>query len=381
MTIAQTHAGARLPTIQDRLDAAAGHPTGFDALRIGLAVCILCFHSVYASYGIPADLALWAGPWRGVLSLFLPMFFALSGFLVCGSLERTKKLHHFFGLRAIRIVPALAVETLLCAMILGPMLTTLSLSEYFAHPDFSRYFLNIIGVIHYELPGMFENNPSPNMVNISLWTIPYELKCYLALALAAVLGLMKRRWLFLTITALVCLALPLRHELSGAPDIFWRPSGRMLVMAFVCGLLMYRFRDLLAHNGYLAGASLILAIILFMSPGWAMLGVPFAAYFTVYLGMLNIPPLPLVKNGDYSYGLYLFAFPMQQVQAQLFPAYHEWYWNAAFALVLGMAYAMFSWHCVEKPILARKKSLLAGFDGAIGWLMRPDAKAKNSASA
>ncbi len=78
-------------------------PSGFDYLRLGLAVSIVCMHSVQTSYGLAAETALWTSPLRGLLRLILPMFFALSGFLVAGSLQRTTTLLQFLGLRAIRI--------------------------------------------------------------------------------------------------------------------------------------------------------------------------------------------------------------------------------------------------------------------------------------
>ena len=97
------------------------------------------------------------------------MFFALSGFLVAGSMERTPKLSQFLTLRIIRLVPALAVEVLLCALILGPLVTNKPLWDYFAAPEFWAYFRNIVGDVHFTLPGVFEDNKLPRIVNASLW--------------------------------------------------------------------------------------------------------------------------------------------------------------------------------------------------------------------
>ena len=104
------------------------------------------------------------------------MFFALSGFLVASSLERCKTLFTFLGLRAIRILPALAVEIFISALIIGPLFTTEPAKAYFAAPEFHDYFLNILGDIHYHLPGVFAANPS-DAVNGQLWTVPYEMIC------------------------------------------------------------------------------------------------------------------------------------------------------------------------------------------------------------
>jgi peptidoglycan/LPS O-acetylase OafA/YrhL len=69
------------------------------------------------------------------------------------------------------------------------MFTTLPLTKYFSHPTFWSYFGNLIGWIHFLLPGVFENNPLNIAVNLSLWTVPYELECYIALMALALLGL------------------------------------------------------------------------------------------------------------------------------------------------------------------------------------------------
>jgi peptidoglycan/LPS O-acetylase OafA/YrhL len=146
---------------------------GFDYLRIGLATAVLTWHSIILSTGsAPLDRALWSGPFRFLPAAILPMFFALSGFLVSASLEQNR-LHHFLTLRALRIVPALAVVVGLSALVLGPVFTTLPLQRYFTSPEFGRFFLNIVGLVHVTLPGVFERNPDPRFIASQLWTIPF----------------------------------------------------------------------------------------------------------------------------------------------------------------------------------------------------------------
>jgi len=121
------------------------------------------------------------------------MFFALSGFLVAGSLERSKTTLTFIGLRLIRIYPALAVEVALSAFLIGMAVTAFPLVTYFQDPLFLKYLLNVIGDIHYNLPGVFENNPVPKIVNAQLWTVPVELMCYVALTVLVLLGGVQRK--------------------------------------------------------------------------------------------------------------------------------------------------------------------------------------------
>ena len=161
-------------TILDEIRIAGPATAGFDYLRIGLATAVLTWHSIILSTGsAPLDQALWSGPFRFLPAAILPMFFAVSGFLVSASLERSR-LHQFLALRVLRIVPALAVVVVLSALILGPVFTTLPLRRYFTTPEFGGFFLNIVAVAYVTLPGVFEHNPDPRFIASQLWTIPFE---------------------------------------------------------------------------------------------------------------------------------------------------------------------------------------------------------------
>ena len=355
--------GGSVKTFQAVSDAQNGRTSGFDLMRIMLAAAVIVVHSVPVAYGQDPNMEMWGGDFRPLVYGVLPMFFALSGYLVTGSLERTPKLHRFLGLRAIRLVPALAVETLLCAVLVGAAVTTLPLEEYFTHWMVRDYFWNIVGHVHYYLPGVFQDLPAPAVVNVSLWTVPYELECYLVLAILAIVGIAKNRWLLLAAVGVFCAVAPFVIE---TPELLERPVGRMLVLCFLCGVLMYKFRDKIPHNALLFFAALAGALLLFRGQQFAFWGAPLAAYVTVYLGLMKAPHIPVLMDGDYSYGLYLFAFPLQQLQAYMFPNAHEWYWNASFALVAGLAYAAFSWHVIEKPILSKRNVILNTVDAVFG---------------
>ena len=184
-------------TLADKLVQSKYRPSGFDYIRLILALSVISFHSLAITYGVA-----WAGaafnrnafvtPAVKMVTVFiLPSFFALSGFLVAGSLERNRSLFVFLGLRAIRIVPALSVEVFLSALLLGPLLTKLPLAEYFTNFKFRIYFLNILGIVHFQLPGVFTQNPIPNVVNGQLWTVPVEMKSYVVLAIMALLGVVR----------------------------------------------------------------------------------------------------------------------------------------------------------------------------------------------
>src|ERR1700712_1667460 len=139
---------AKPRTIGDSLNQAKGYTQGFDFMRIALAIAVLVYHSVLSSYGHDADAAIWTGWWRAIPSPILPAFFALSGFLVAGSLFRVRSLPQFLSLRVLRVVPALFVQVFLSAIVLGPIVTTFPLADYFAGRYFWSYWANTFGWIH-----------------------------------------------------------------------------------------------------------------------------------------------------------------------------------------------------------------------------------------
>lgn len=341
-------------TFAERMER-SGYTTGFDYLRIGLAAAVVLWHSVAAS-GDAVARAVALGPIVGPFQwLILPMFFALSGFLVSGSLHRSRTITGFVTLRVLRLMPALSVEVLLSALFIGPLLTTKTFYQYFSDPEFFRYFWNIVGHIHFELPGVFDDNPMAGIVNISLWTVPYELECYLAIVGFAVFGIFARPKLFAATTLFLTVALTalILYKISGDGMTGGR-NGRMLVLAFLWGSTIYLFKNYIPLSKWLALVSLLSIFTLYPLPETRALGVIPAAYLTVFLGLQT--PKKII-GGDYSYGVYLFAFPIQQYIASLH-SLRYWWIIFLIALPLSICYAAFSWHCIEKPILDRKNSMV-----------------------
>lgn len=344
-------------SIAGRLEATGGYSSGFDYLRIVLSTSVLLVHSFPIVYGAAARWTAFHPTVLMFIQVLLPMFFALSGFLVSASLLRVS-IPRFLGLRVLRIFPALVVEVVLSALILGPLLTEISLGEYFSNHWFYAYFYNIIGHIHYSLPGVFTSIPYPNVVNGSLWTVPFELECYLLLTVLALLRVVKI-WQ-LTLVALVIATAGYAfynqsHGIAGAVD------GRMLVMYFLAGVTIYGMRHILPFNLILFVVSAVVSLYSVSAGDWVYISPIFVAYATAYIGLLSIPKAPIIFTGDYSYGMYLYAFPVQQTVMYLSPpSMHTWYYNASISLVIVSLFAAFSWHFIEKPTVGLKKYLKQG---------------------
>jgi peptidoglycan/LPS O-acetylase OafA/YrhL len=216
-----------------------------------------------------------------------------------------------------------------------------------------------LGIIHYSLPGVFTTNPLPNVVNEQLWTVQFELQCYVILSLLAFLGVFRRRYtmFFFSIVlqiALLAQAIILAH---GHFRLHMGPAnGSSLVMVFLSGVTLYALRERIILNVWLFLTTLAVTLIGLCVPfGEYFISYP-VAYLTIYIGFLNPKANFLHKLGDLSYGIYLYGFPLQQLTACLTWARH-WYISFPISLALSILIAAISWNFVEKPALALKRYL------------------------
>jgi peptidoglycan/LPS O-acetylase OafA/YrhL len=344
-------------TFSQKLMLAEGRPSGFDLMRLVLSIAVVCQHSMNTTMGLNRTLELLAGPLRAPVALILAMFFGLSGFLVTGSLARSESLISFLGLRVLRLGPALIVEVVLASLILGPLLTSFSTSEYFSDPRFSHYFSNIIGDIQYKLPGVFVDNPLPETVNQQLWTIPFELKCYFAIAVLAILGIAFSRRAFALLLCAIQLA-AVYYLFAYNPDHLSTLRGNLLVVCFLFGVGFYLWRDVIPYHWGFAIISAALCTWLLLSRGGDFLVAGPAVYLTCYLGLKNPKKWPILSSGDYSYGVFLYGFPIQQTVVALAPSWGLWWCNILICVPISIIFAFGSWHLIEKHAQKLRPQLL-----------------------
>lgn len=343
---------AALPTIAARAHA-SGHANGFDGLRFLLALGIVVFHCYTLANASTAGMA-W--PVETGARLILPAFFVLSGYLVASSLARCGTVREFLLLRLLRVLPALTVVTLASVLWVGPLLTTAELRDYFSDSRVPAYLQNILGLQRFELPGVFETNPRAAIVNGSLWTIQLEMICY---GLLAALSLLSRgRLLNLLLLGWGALLLVPHIPFLGLA-LAWLPA-KDLVLGFVAGALLYRYAGRVRLHPLAGLASLLLAFWLVRTSEYAALAVLPLAYGVIWLAIRRIPAF--LTRADYSYGLYLAAYPLQQAVVYLFPGI-PWWGVLAAALPLALLCAFGLWHGVERPLLARKHEIIARMTG------------------
>ena len=333
-----------------------GHDNNFQLLRILAAAAVLLFHC-YALTDRWTEEPLWRlAHDQNLGALGVEIFFVVSGFLVTQSWLARRRFDHFVVARVLRIYPALIAATVV-TIALAAASSKLPWAGFLAHPQTGDYFWHTaLGLdVRDRLPGAFVANPYPNVVNGSLWTLPIELRFYIALALAGIIGLLAHRvlWLVAVIAALTAMLTWPAYSLGLLEGHGGAIAGPLATL-FLLGSLAYAWRDALPVSLVAALAALGLMV---WNPGGYPRGALFAPLLTyVVLVAAYHPRLRLRafnRLGDYSYGLYVYSFPIQQTVVERvvgiapLPLF-------ACALPLALVVAMLSWHALEQPALGLK---------------------------
>jgi peptidoglycan/LPS O-acetylase OafA/YrhL len=335
-----------------------GRDNNFNLLRFIAASLVLFSHSFALSTGSAS-----AEPLRDSLGvtwghIAVDLFFVTSGFLVTGSLLVRKKLAEYVAARALRILPGLWVALGLTVFVLGAWVTTLGLKEYFSHPDTWIYLFQNATLLKasYTLPGVFEDLPWKRAVNGSLWTLPLEVRMYAALALSWLVA----RWLIGESArnfSRICLAAAILAACAQFILVLLgkhHPAiqlGYMFFAGAVFRLLQDRI-DLSPRFALLMFLEIVLA-----SMNKTAFGVVYALCMPYLILYLAFVPRGAVRGfnrlGDYSYGIYIYAFPVQQLLAFQWRGINP-YEMMALSFVLTLMLAIASWTLIEKRSLAMK---------------------------
>jgi peptidoglycan/LPS O-acetylase OafA/YrhL len=339
-----------------------GKNNNFNLIRILAAFAVLVAHS-YALLDRPDPFGQALGIDLG--SFAVDVFFIASGFLVTGSLLLRQSLRDYFLARVLRIYPALLVVLLLTVFVLGAFFTTLSLASYYSHPQIYLYLkrcLTLVTGAAYYLPGVFEDNPYKSAVNGSLWSMVYEVKMYISLAIFwALCSAIKQYGIrvfraVIVVSAVVSAILVLVYKFSDRDE---SQSIRLFFM-FFSGAAYWILKDRVRLSAPIFGSVCAMLIVS------ALLGE--TAFFLVYqlsiaylLFYLAYVPADMLRKyntvGDYSYGVYIYAFPIQQSLIALLPkisVLELTLLSGALTLVL----AALSWHLIERRALDLKNWFL-----------------------
>lgn len=332
----------------------------FTLLRLLAALAVVVSHAVFLKSGNKAD-EIFAGSSVYVLGDHaVNVFFVLSGLTVAASLDRSKDIVSFVIARMLRIFPALIVCTGLLVL-LGIAIADCSALEYLADTRVITYVLKTLSLSTgaAELPGVFANNPYPSVVNASLWTLKYEVMCYLVLALLSAVGLLEKRRVSLLLPAIgIAASAFLLYRFGDQAD--WSQHLVRFWLCFSFGVGLFVFRD---HVRISILPALLLAALTWMVLGTAAERVvsPIATgYAALLLGRVPLGRLrTFSNNNDVSYGVYIFGWPVSQLLIHLYPPLNLWALNGL-SIILASALAYLSWHWIERPSLRAR-------DGFVRW--------------
>lgn len=334
------------PRLSDRL---AGRDNNFNAIRFLAASGVLISHAYPLGQGADAAEPLSALlPGTDLGGICVIAFFAISGFFITKSLAERQSASAFLLARALRLMPALAVVLTLSVLVLGPLVTTAPAGAYWrAAPDYLLRNLTLFR-LRYDLPGVFAANPYPGAINGSLWTLSYEVTWYAAVLAAGLLGILRRKAWFAACVAgfallyLADMRLALNYRIE---------TTITLGLPFVAGMAFWIWRDRIPLSLSLGLGLVVLTVLLRATPAFLPALALSLAYLVFLAGLARLPAWArFARRSDYSYGMYVYAFPVQQVLAFYGVTQPLALMALAFPLTLGLAAA--SWHLVEAPALA-----------------------------
>ena len=284
-------------------------------------------------------------------------FFVLSGFLITRSYETVGSPGRFIWHRFLRIFPGFWVCLAVTAFGLAPLAFLYehgTLLHYFAEvpAPWSYITSNFLLAINQQRIGtVLMHVPSPLDLNLSLWTLNPEFFCYLCIAALGVVGVLRRAP---TIIATVALLL-----LAGYGMLLWRYGGIILLevealfIYFTFGSYAYLIRSRLPMSPWIAAPCAAALLVTFPTRAFAFVAIPCIAYLTLFAAM-RLPFRNFDRRMDLSYGLYIYAFPVQQLLALygLSALGFTPYFLGALAITAALAAA--SWFSIEKPCLSLK---------------------------
>jgi peptidoglycan/LPS O-acetylase OafA/YrhL len=339
----------------------------FDFVRFFAASVVLVAHHFYLAGGkIPSafgeDLAGYA----------LDAFFCLSGFLIFQSLDRSTDWAHFLAARLTRLVP-----TFLIVLVVVSLATLVWFQNYVNIVQHVKYIYRnffLISRINSDwIPGVFDGNPH-NEINTPLWSLAYEIWLYCALYGIALLP--RRLWVTAIILSAVVLnvcwlSFTVNQAVIPFTPIFPMRMGR-LGCFFFAGSLISAFWNIVKPNALLWG---FLSLILFIALNFAFEPVTFlhAGLFAMaVIGLGSSSALsPFSRGGDPSYGMYVFAWPIQQFTTLTISSF----WPSlivAFLTTVAMGYLTFHLYerrCMDyrKQLASRLRSLVIPISSAGHW--------------
>lgn len=350
----------------------------FGFIRFAAALLVVFSHSYSIGNFGTEPLSRVSGGQADFGSLAVAIFFIVSGFLIARSFLTTRGTGRYLWRRALRILPGYWACLLVTAFGFGLgawLLDHGSVSGFLSsHPSPWEYVHNnlFVAINRWDAAGAFATNPHHG-INGSLWTLIYEVRAYLLLAVLGTLGLLRRRPIVVIGLVTFMWVLFVTHRTLAASFAlpFYDPFFLRFTIFFLLGAITYILRDHIPFDGRLAVCCAIALVAGSLTHTYRTIEFIPLTYLCLWAAIA----LPFVKfnvRTDLSYGMYIYAWPIQQSltrlgvnRATLVP-----YFAAAVCATLGMAWA--SWRFVERPALQFKdlRRRSSGVPGPVAALDR-----------
>jgi peptidoglycan/LPS O-acetylase OafA/YrhL len=354
---------------------AYGRDNNFNLIRIIAALAVLVSHSFTLALGPGNHEPVFQVLGMTLGTIAVDVFFITSGFLVTASLSVRQNAVDFIWARSLRIFPGLIVMTLFTVFLVGPAFTELPLRYYFLESQTYLYLVKcatLIAGVEYQLPAVFENNPLRIDVNAALWTLPREIAMYSVLALVWIIFRRKYapfKYMVIAIAGVSGATTAICHFSPLIEDQWAR-----LFFMFFSGASYYVLKEYITISrlAFWLSALAILCSAVIDQHVFFLVYLVGGAYVLLYSAYV---PSGRVRNynrfGDYSYGVYIYAFPIQQSVVALIPGISVvvlLLFSAATTISLGAV----SWYLIERRALMWKTHR-----GQVSNLPKADLKSLN----
>ena len=323
-------------------------------IRLFAAIAVLFSHSFLIAEGDERNepLESMTGEILGVYGVFV--FFIMSGFLVTRSCCATSSSKTYFWNRFLRIYPGYAVSIIICLFVVCPFFTTPSPDNHGQTlsflDDFARSLLFLDNILLCDGAWFYSSDSGMGEVlNGVYWTIKIEVLLYIFLALLKKLNLLRSEIVFTLALASTGLFLA-----------DWYPNFELWGLTFgMPGFFAGSFLFFaMSQREFKFSTVLVFLFLLAVSGLFGLLPKLFpvlAAYPVLALGFLKLPDFDLkLRSGDYSYGMYLFGWPVQQILRSWVGDSMSGWTFFLLSLPLVFIFSILSWHLIEKPSLRFK---------------------------
>lgn len=336
-----------------------------NAWRLMLAIGVILWHS----WPLTGNTLPYLPAERLLSEVFVDGFFTISGFLITASWLRRPSLREFWVARGLRILPGLWVCLFITAFVIAPVglaIQRASTDQYFSSTAPIQYVLNngIFNAYYAGIGGTPAGVPFPGVWNGSLWTLFFELLCYITVAVLGVAGLLRRRW---TIPVLFVLAVCWTTYVS-YPTLALETWPQMLArfaVVFFAGALLHQFKDTIPASWSLVVVSLAIVLASGLMQNYRSVAAIPLAYTVIVSGAL-MKNRRLNLRQDLSYGVYIYAFPIQQLLNICGLGGVGPFLFFLIATTVTLPAAALSWFVVEKRALSLKSRLERKWSPATG---------------